>query len=280
MPPHEPDYKRAVTPRPRELCIRDVEDGLATKRLGTRFHYFSEIDSTNSYARTLAEGGAPEGVVVIAEEQTQGRGRLARRWVSPPYVNLYCSIILRPTLPPARAPQITLTAAVALNDAVAIFSPVPPAIKWPNDILAGGKKLAGVLTEAVSDARKIEFVILGIGVNINYALEAMPQEIRERATSLSMLAGRNISREDFLRRLIQDLDRCYAILEEEGFSALAPQWDARFGLRGHPVRVEMTDRTIAGRALGIDEDGLLIVEGPGGRQRIVAGDVIPLDDEK
>ena len=279
MPPHEKHHKRAVTPLPRDLSIRDVEDGLATKRLGTRFHYFPELDSTNDHARALAEGGAPEGVVVIAEQQNHGRGRLARRWVSPPYVNLYCSIILRPTLPPARAPQITLTAAVALSDAVATFSPVAPAIKWPNDILAGGKKLAGVLTEAVSDARRIEFVILGIGVNLNYALGAMPQELRERATSLSILAGRTISREDFLRRLIQDLDRCYAVLEEEGFAALAPQWDARFGLRGRPVRVEMTDRSITGRALGIDEDGLLIVEGAAGRQRIVAGDVIPLDDE-
>jgi BirA family biotin operon repressor/biotin-[acetyl-CoA-carboxylase] ligase len=263
-----------------ELRLGDVEDSLATKRLGSRFYYFPELDSTNNYARALAEGGAPEGVIVIAEQQTHGRGRLARRWVSPPRVNLYCSIVLRPTLPPARAPQITLTAAVALSDAIAGFSPVPPAIKWPNDVLAGGKKLAGVLTEAVSDARKVDFVILGIGVNVNYALAAMPAEIRERATSLSALAGRTISREDFLRRLIQDLDRCYAILEEEGFAALAPQWDARFSLRGRSVRVEMTDRSVTGRALGLDADGFLLVESAGARQRIVAGDVIPMDDEK
>jgi BirA family biotin operon repressor/biotin-[acetyl-CoA-carboxylase] ligase len=263
----------------RDLCIRDVENALATKRVGTRFHYFPQIDSTNNYARALAEGGAPEGVVVIAEQQSQGRGRLARRWESPPYANLYCSVILRPTLPPPRAPQITLTAAVALSDAIASMSPVAPAIKWPNDILAGGKKLAGVLTEAVSDARKIEFVILGIGVNLNYARAAMPPAIRQRATSLSILAGHSVSREEFVRRLIQDLDRCYAILEEQGFAALAPQWDARFGLRGRAVRVEMTDRAIAGRALGIDAEGLLIVESASGRQRIVAGDVIPVDDE-
>jgi BirA family biotin operon repressor/biotin-[acetyl-CoA-carboxylase] ligase len=261
-----------------ELRIRDVENALATTRLGTRFYYFPELDSTNNYARALAESGAPEGVVVIAEQQTQGRGRLARRWESPPYVNLYCSIILRPNLPPPRAPQITLTAAVALSEAIASFSPVPPEIKWPNDILAGRKKLAGVLTEAVSDARRVEFVVLGIGVNVNYAQEAMPGEIRDRATSLSLLAGRGISREDFLRRLIQDLDRCYAVLEEQGFAVLAPRWDARFGLRGRAVRVEMTDRSIVGRALGIDPEGLLIIESGGAPQRIVAGDVIPVDD--
>jgi BirA family transcriptional regulator, biotin operon repressor / biotin---[acetyl-CoA-carboxylase] ligase len=262
-----------------KLRIRDIENVLATKRLGTQFHYFPELDSTNSYARALAEGGAPEGVVVIAEQQSQGRGRLARRWESPPYVNLYCSIILRPTLPPHRAPQITLTTAVALSEAIASFSPVSPVIKWPNDILAGGKKLAGVLTEAVSDARKIEFVILGIGVNLNYSLEAMPAEMRDRATSLSILAGQQINREDFARRLIQDLDRCYAILEDPGFAALAPLWDARFGLRGRAVRVEMVDRSITGRALGIDADGLLIIERDGARERVVAGDVIPVDDE-
>ncbi|MGH7928834.1 MAG: biotin--[acetyl-CoA-carboxylase] ligase, partial [Candidatus Binatia bacterium] len=168
---------------------------------------------------------------------------------------------------------------VALSDAVSSFSPVPPSINWPNDIMAGSKKLAGVLTEAVSDSRQIEFVILGIGVNVNYALESMPPEIRELATSLSILASQSISREDFLRRLIQDLDRCYAILQEEGFAVLAPQWDARFGLRGRSVRVVMTDGAIAGRAVGIDADGLLILEGTGGRQRIVAGDVIPVEDE-
>jgi len=278
MPSHEDDHSRILTPQGRALRIHDIENTLATQRLGTRFHYFRELDSTNNYARILAEGGAPEGEVVIAEQQTRGRGRLARSWESPPYVNLYCSVILRPALPPPRAPQITLAAAVALSDAVADFSPVPPVIKWPNDILAGGKKLAGVLTEAVSDSRKIQFVILGIGVNLNYALEAMPPEIRRRATSLALLAGQSVSREDFLRRLIQDLDRCYANLEERGFAALAPQWDLRFGLRGRAVRVEMTDGAITGRALGIDADGLLIVESAGERHRIVAGDVIPVED--
>ena len=263
-----------------DLRISDIEKDLGTTRLGTRFYYFPELDSTNSYARALAEAGAPEGVVVIAEQQSDGRGRLGRRWESPPYANLYCSVILRPTWAPARAPFITLTAAVALSDAIASFTSFPPSIKWPNDILAGGKKLAGVLTEAVSDARKIEFVILGIGINLNYSFAAMPVDIRERATSLSILLGQPINREDFSRRLIQDLDRCYAVLEEQGFAALAPLWDARFGLRGRAVRVEMVDRSITGRAVGIDADGLLIVESGGARQRIVAGDVIPLDDEK
>ena len=279
MLPRDHNHSCAVAAEARPLRIRDVEAGLAPRRLGTRFHYFREIDSTNNYARALAERGEPQGAIVIAERQTLGRGRLGRRWVSPPYVNLYCSIILRPTLPPAQTPRVTLTAAVALADAIESFSPVAPVIKWPNDILAGDKKLAGVLTEAVSNSQRVEFVILGIGVNLNYSPDSMPPEIRERATSLSVLAGKSVSREGFLRRLLQDLDRCYGILEETGFAALASRWDARFGLRGRRVRVEMTDRTIIGRAIGIDADGALIIESPdGGRQRIVAGDVIPVEE--
>jgi BirA family transcriptional regulator, biotin operon repressor / biotin---[acetyl-CoA-carboxylase] ligase len=267
-----------LTPESRAFSIREVEKGLAPTRLGPCFHYFPELDSTNNYARSLAERGAPEGSIVIAEQQTQGKGRLGRHWVSPPYVNLYCSIILRPTLLPAHTPQITLTAAVALADALAGFSPEAPAIKWPNDILAGGKKLAGVLAEAVSSSHRVEFVILGIGVNLNFALEAMPAEIRQRATSLSALAGKGVSREEFLRRLIHDLDRCYGILEVTGFAAIAPLWNARFGLRGRRVRVEMTDRTILGRAVGLGVDGTLTIESPDGeRHRIVAGDVIPVE---
>jgi BirA family biotin operon repressor/biotin-[acetyl-CoA-carboxylase] ligase len=278
MLPRNHDHICPVTTESRPLRIREVENGLASKRLGTRFHYFHEIDSTNDYARLLAERGEPQGAIVVAEQQNRGRGRLGRRWVSPPYANLYCSIILRPKLPPAHAPRITLTAAVALADAIESFAPAAPAIKWPNDIMAGGKKLAGVLTEAASNPQRVEFVILGIGVNVNFPLDSMPPELRERATSLSVLAGRSVSREGFLRRLIHDLDRCYGILEETGFAALAPLWDARFGLRGQRVRVEMTDRTINGRAIGIDADGALVIESPdGGCQRIVAGDVIPVD---
>jgi len=261
------------------LHLREVQDGLATKRLGTKFHYLTELDSTNSYARRLAENGAPEGAVVIADRQTQGRGRLGRNWVSPPDVNLYFSMVLRPTLPPIHAPQITLMAAVALGDAVASFIPQRPVIKWPNDILVNGKKLAGILAESSCGAERIEFVILGIGVNVNFARESMPDGIRERATSLLILGEKIISREPLLRRLIQDLDRCYGILEESGFDSIAPRWEARFGLQGRRIKVEMTDHVVTGRAKGIDRDGALIVEkDDGGNQRIIAGDVIPLED--
>jgi BirA family transcriptional regulator, biotin operon repressor / biotin---[acetyl-CoA-carboxylase] ligase len=275
----EPDNRQrsALTEGP--LQLQQVRDGLTTRRLGTNLHYFSEIDSTNSYARRLAEQGAGEGEVIIAEAQTRGRGRLGRSWVSPPFVNLYFSVILRPQLPPVHAPQLTLMAAVALADTIASFIGAPPTIKWPNDILVGGKKLAGVLTESSCDSERIEFVILGIGVNLNYPVALMPEVIRERATSILALTKNCIEREAFLQRLIQDLDRCYGELEEVGFDSLALRWEAFFGLRGKGVRVEMTDHIMIGTAKGIDRDGALIVEdNRGERQRIVAGDVFPLED--
>ena len=275
----EPDNKQRSERMDRPLQLQQVRDGLATRRLGTNLHYFSEIDSTNSYARGLAEQGAGEGEVIIAEAQTRGRGRLGRSWVSPPFVNLYFSVILRPQLPPVHAPQLTLMAAVALADTIASFIGTPPSIKWPNDILVGGKKLAGVLTESACDSERIEFVILGIGVNLNYPVPLMPEVIRERATSIVTLTQNNVSREAFVRRLIQDLDRCYGELEEVGFDSLAPRWEALFGLRGKKVRVEMTDHIMTGRAIGIDRDGALVLEDERGeRQRIVAGDVIPVED--
>jgi BirA family biotin operon repressor/biotin-[acetyl-CoA-carboxylase] ligase len=260
------------------LDLSVVSAALADSRLARKFHYFSKIGSTNSYARELAESRATEGEVVVAEAQTQGRGRLGRTWQSPPYANLYFSTVLRPKLPPAQAPQITLMAAVALAETVSMFIPQAATIKWPNDILVEGRKLAGVLTEAACDAERLHYVILGIGVNLNYRLDAMPDEIRERATSIAEITGKSISRESFFIRLIHDLERCYGELEVAGFAAIAARWESHFGLRGKAVRVELLDQRLEGRAQGIDVDGALLIEDQQGKlQRVIAGDVIPLE---
>ena len=261
------------------LALAELRQGVTTERLGSDFHYFSEIDSTNTFARQRAENGAPEGEIVIAEAQTQGRGRRGRHWQSPPFTNLYFSVILRPKLAPVHAPQITLMAAVALVESTVGFIPQTAKIKWPNDILVGGKKLAGVLTEAACDSERLDYVILGIGVNVNYRFDAMPDEIRHRATSMAELTGESVNRESFLKRLIHHLDRCYGELEASGFTHLAPRWEAHFGLRDKLVRVELLDQIVTGRAIGIDQDGALLIENQRGlRQRVVAGDVIPMEN--
>ena len=279
MPATDPVTNAAEKSAGAPLDIGLVRTGLAVQRLGSNFHYFATIDSTNNYARQLAERGSGEGEIVVAETQSHGRGRLGRRWESPASANLYCSIILRPQSPPVQAPQITLMAGVALAETVGTFLPEPPTIKWPNDILVRGKKLAGILTELSGDARHVDYVILGIGVNLNDSLAHMPAQIRQRATSILALTHQPVSREAFLRRLIQDLDRCYGELEASGFDALAPRWEAHFGLRGQRVRVELLDQVILGRAKGLDRDGALLIEDDyGNLQRVIAGDVTALDE--
>lgn len=260
------------------LRIDEIQRSLKTKRLGKKIYYLSEINSTNIQARALAERGGAEGETVIAEKQTEGRGRMGRNWVSPPHVNLYLSVILRPRLPPARAPQITLMAAVALAETVESVIGRPPEIKWPNDILVDGRKLAGILTESSCQADRVLFVVLGIGINVNFGVEFMPEDLRARATSLMILARKPVSREELARRLIRNLDRCYGDLEQSGFGALSRRWDAYFGLKGKKVIVEMTDQSVVGRALGIDDDGTLLLEDETrALHKVIAGDVIPAE---
>jgi BirA family biotin operon repressor/biotin-[acetyl-CoA-carboxylase] ligase len=260
------------------LDIDEIKKRLQAKRLGGKFHYFAELGSTNDHARMLAEQGAAEGEIVMAEAQTHGRGRLGRRWESPPGVNLYLSVILRPRLMPIHAPQITLMAAVALAEAVAPLIKQTPVIKWPNDIFVDGRKLAGILSEAACDPKRIDHVILGMGVNVNYQVTAMPRELRQQATSVADLRGSPTDRESVMLRLIHNLDRCYGELDEYGFEALRSRWDAFFGLRGRRVRIENHEHVVIGRALGIDRNGALMVEDDFGRLlNIYAGDVIPLE---
>jgi BirA family transcriptional regulator, biotin operon repressor / biotin---[acetyl-CoA-carboxylase] ligase len=279
------DFKAASTGEhaglvePSALDVQVVQEGLIDARFGKPFHYFHQIGSTNSHARELAEAGAAEGTVVVAESQSQGRGRLGRRWESPAYRNLYLSVILRPTLSPAHAAQITLMAAVALADVVDSYIPGQAAIKWPNDILIGNKKLAGILTEVSCDAEQVHYVILGIGINLNYASDAMPEEIRRRATSLLEITGKPVHRESFLQGLLHGIERCYGELEQAGFTALARRWQSYFAWRSRRVRVELLDQCTIGTAKGIDRDGaLVLVDDHGVEQRILAGDVIPLEN--
>ncbi|MGH7830363.1 MAG: biotin--[acetyl-CoA-carboxylase] ligase [Candidatus Binatia bacterium] len=256
-----------------------IQQGMETRRVGKTIHHFPELDSTNVYAFQRAQEGAAEGEIVIAEGQTRGKGRMGRAWVSPPYRNLYLSVILRPALAPPRAAQVTLMAAVALAETVRAFLPFPPEIKWPNDILVGGKKLAGILTESSMEADRVRFVIVGIGVNLNFPKELMPEDIRDTATSVIILTRKAVDREEFARRLIQDLDRCYGDLEERGFASLAQRWERWFVLKGKMVRVEMMGQPIVGKAMGIDSDGALLLEDEqGASRRVIAGDVIPLEE--
>jgi len=257
------------------LTPSEVSPLLKTKWIGRTIHYFHAIDSTNSKAYELALAGAEEGEVVIAESQEKGRGRLGRKWFSPPFLNLYLSVILRPKIPPHQASLITLMAAVATADAVQKLSKLSPSIKWPNDILLEGRKVAGLLNEIHSETDRIHFVILGIGVNLNMGARMFSKEIREVATSLKKEMGQVISRKAFLQALLLELEMWYEIFLKEGALPVLKAWRDRAQIEGRSVKVTSLGETLSGIAVDIDSDGALILETRDGEQkRIVAGDVV------
>jgi BirA family transcriptional regulator, biotin operon repressor / biotin---[acetyl-CoA-carboxylase] ligase len=253
---------------------------LQTKTLGHPFHYFPTIDSTNIYATRLAREGATEGTIVIADAQSGGKGRLGRSWVSPPGVNLYLSVLLRPSVSASAAPQLNLLAAVAVADAIAEVCQLSPIIKWPNDVLVAGKKVCGILAEMQTEAGELRAVILGIGVNINAPLSAFPEELREKASSLLLVSGRTVERSTFTASLLTHLEKCYVLWLEQGFAALRTAWEMyAASVLGKRIAVAAPEGTVTGTALGLDDDGALLVrsEADGEIHRLLAGDVSVID---
>ena len=256
------------------LTPAEVRLGLKTKRIGKRVHHFRTLDSTNSKAYQLALNGAEEGEVVIAESQEKGKGRLGRQWFSPPFLNIYISVILRPKIPPHQASLITLMAAVATADAIRNFSGLLPVIKWPNDILLRDRKVAGLLNEIHSEVDRIHFVILGIGINVNMDEKMLSKEIRTVATSLKIETGQTVSRKDFLQSLLLELERWYAMFSEEGGAVILEAWRDRAHIKGKQVKVTSFGGILIGKAIDVDLDGALLLETEDGtRKRVVAGDV-------
>ena len=257
------------------LLPSEIKPLLKTKWIGKTVHHFHVLDSTNSKAYQLALNGADEGEVVISESQGKGKGRLGRQWFSPPYLNLYLSVILRPKISPHQASLITLMAAVATADAIQKFSGLLPLIKWPNDILLGGRKIAGLLNEIHSETDRIHFVILGIGMNLNMDEKMFPEEIRTVATSLKIEMGRMISRKAFLQALLQELEKWYTIFMRQGGAVILKAWRDRAQIKGRGVKVTSFGETLVGRAIDVDSDGALILKTEDGeRRRVVAGDIV------
>ena len=256
------------------LTPSEIKPILKTKWMGRTIHYFHTLDSTNSKAYQLALNGAEEGEVVIAESQEKGRGRLGRHWFSPPFLNLYLSVVLRPKISPHQAPLITLMAAIATVDAIQKFSGLLPLIKWPNDILLRDRKVAGLLNEIHSEMDRIHFVILGIGVNLNMDRKMFSKEIRPVATSLKIEMEQSISRKAFLQFLLQELERWYMVFMKQGSAVILKAWRDRAHIKGRRVKVTSFGETLVGIAVDVDSDGALILEtADGKRKRVVAGDI-------
>jgi BirA family transcriptional regulator, biotin operon repressor / biotin---[acetyl-CoA-carboxylase] ligase len=259
---------------PTSLLPSEIARHLSTRRIGRVIHHFDTIDSTSRHAMELARRGAVEGEVVIAEAQTAGRGRLGRSFFSPAGLSFYGSIILRPDIPPARAPQITLVAGLAVAETIERHAGVRPGLKWPNDVRLGGLKVAGILTEMESEGDRVLHVVCGPGVNLNVPQDEFPMELRSVATSILAAAGRVVDRAAFAADLFASFECCYDEFVRHGLARLRDRWGAYSILTGEWVAVEGAGESLEGRVLGIDDDGALRLEGPAGRvSRAIGGDV-------
>lgn len=252
-----------------ELELRPL---LNTHDLGQALHWFAEVGSTNDVAKRLADEGAAHGAVVVAEAQTAGRGRRGRVWASPAGRNVYLSVVLRPDLPPSRAAELTLLASVALCQAVRQAG-VPAGIKWPNDLLAGGRKLAGILTELATDPDRVQWLVLGIGVNVNIREDELPGELRAIATSLAIERGESVPRTLFAAAVLSALEEWLDRHAEEGFPPVREAWKAMSDTLGREVRVRSSDRNLEGVAEDVDDGGALLIRTAAGLERVLAGDV-------
>lgn len=260
---------------PERLTADQIRRHLDATWLGRELLCHEQVDSTNLLARELARSGAEHGTVVSAESQTRGRGRLGRSWVSPPNKNLYLSVILRAELPPDRLPQIGLIAGVAACDTVREWQKAT--LKWPNDVLVGGRKVCGILAETEGSGGR-QAVILGIGVNVNAAADDFPEELRDKAGSLLLAGGRPVDRAQVAGRLLSHLETWYEIWVQRGFAPIAAAWRERSGLIGQMIHVAEPGKDVAGQVVGLDDDGSLRIRLPSGEEhRVIAGDVTVID---
>jgi BirA family biotin operon repressor/biotin-[acetyl-CoA-carboxylase] ligase len=245
-----------------------------TKIIGRDIRVFQETTSTNDIVEKLARDGVKEGVVVFAESQTKGRGRLGRKWISPAHKGLWFSILLRPSLRPQEATQLTVASATALRRAIQNETGLKPEIKWPNDILIGGKKVAGILTELSAEVDRVKHIILGIGVDVNLDANEFPADLRKMATSLKIETGETVSRAELATAILRELDFDYARICSGKFPAVADEWEENCATIGRNVTVQIGDRKIRGRAESLDDDGALLVRTEHGHlERIIGGDV-------
>ncbi len=252
---------------------KEIMAFLRTDFIGRNYKYEEEVTSTNTVLKAMAEKGAPAGTVVAAGNQTGGKGRLGRKFICAPYSGIWYSILLRPDFPPQVAGVITLTAAVSVAQALDKWG-IPVKIKWPNDILLQGKKLCGILTEMRGDMDHVEWLVIGIGVNVSATAQTMPEELQGVATSLAMSGYGDIKQAELAAEILNRLEENYHVLCAEGFAPIQQQWMTYGAFLQQPITVYTIRGKKDGICCGIDEEGYLLLEtAPGQKEKIAAGDV-------
>ncbi|MEM2463542.1 MAG: biotin--[acetyl-CoA-carboxylase] ligase [Candidatus Bathyarchaeia archaeon] len=256
------------------IKVDKVQESLKTKLFGKYMFFSREVSSTNGWAKELAELGAPEGTVTVAETQTAGRGRLGRRWHSPKG-GLWFSVIFKPTLKPAETVKLVFLASLAVAETLRQLYGLRVEVKWPNDVLVDGRKVCGILSEMKTMGEKVDYAIIGIGINANLDVEKdFPEEIRETATSIQKALGRKIALEELFKVLLEEMDSLYQIFLREGFTPILEEWKGFASFLGSQVEVSSNSEKFVGTASDVNGDGALVLKlKDGSAKRFFVGEV-------
>ncbi|KEH89961.1 biotin--[acetyl-CoA-carboxylase] ligase [Clostridium novyi] len=256
------------------LTFEEVNPYLNTKYIGKDIRYYNTIDSTNTKAKELGTAGAKEGTVVISEEQTGGRGRLGRQWVSPKFKGTWMSIILKPDIEPMDASKITQIGAAAVCMSINELG-LKATIKWPNDIVLNGKKVCGILTEMSGELNKINYIIMGIGINVNIEDEDFPGDIKDIATSIKIESGKKVKRKELVASIFNNFESLYdEFINSETIKRSINICRENSALIGNDIKIIKRNEEVFAKAIGLTEDGELIVEYNDGKvDKIVSGEV-------
>ncbi len=268
---HKRQYRFIAAPD--SFISTEISYRLRTRFIGKRIHAYQAVQSTNSIASQLATAKAPEGTLVIAERQTRGRGRLGRDWYSPEKVGLYASIILYPKIHPTAAPGLSLMTAVALADTIGSYDDMEVKIKWPNDVLVSGLKVAGILTELSAELDRIEYVIVGVGININQTRADFPDALKSVATSVRIGTKEKIRRVEFLQRFLANFEKEYLVFKKSGMKETRRKILKYSYLQNKEIRLKLGRKTVSGVVIDIDETGQLILDTKDGIMAFNAGEV-------
>ncbi|CAI6081016.1 biotin--[acetyl-CoA-carboxylase] ligase [Cohnella sp. JJ-181] len=269
-----------LTGSPARLNAVELQSKLGTAAFGRHLHIRETVTSTQDVLRELAEAGAPEGTLVIAERQDNGRGRMGRAWVSPPGRGISMSLLLRPGVPLHLAPQLTLLSAVALCRSLSRETGLAIGIKWPNDLLVDGRKISGILLESAAEDERLRYVAVGLGIAVNLEPEDYPEELSTRAVSLKMAAGRSFDRASLIAAVLLEFEQLYAVYQERGFEPIRILWETYSVTLDRTVSLNAGQGFFEGVPRGLDEHGGLRVELPDGGVRTIysaeIGDAAPL----
>lgn len=256
------------------IDVAKIKASLQTTSFGHNIHYEEQLASTQPVAHQLAQEGAAEGTVVICEQQTAGKGRMLRPWVSEKGKGIWMSVILRPDVPTYKAPQFTLVAAVAVAKAIEDVVDVRPEIKWPNDLLINGYKCTGILTEMQAEPDRVNALIMGIGINVNHTMDDFPEELQTIATSLQMITQKEIDRATLIARILLYLEQYSAAYVAEGFTHIKREWENYSCTLGNRIRVTTLREQFVGEAIEISEEGILSVRLDDGEvKRVYSADI-------